>query len=499
MPTIIAFIRRSSTDIHHSNQKYIDSTKTTLHARDFSCNKGKWNVSFDDTDVPSDQRPTYLQSPQKMNNGFYWSAGFVPRPGYSEKAQAISQPNLLSYEPDLNTVTKDSRAEMTTLNENRFNAYGAYLGCQDPRVKEDDCHMTIFGLRDGKQVAKKDFEHIPSCGKECVLKRFDFGKDFQNLTSLQFKAKDDGKPQHFAMDNLELEYVKDNCQAAAFEITGQPTSSSIVEPTAVWSVDSPMISSVSKVTMVTVTYKPTITMTATYTETPVVLVPSYTPTTTITIPETHLESATVLAETKTMTVDGAVETITCDANTLVTRDSSACSDSAICEPFPLTMTFEPDEVDQASADPLDAYALDMYNSWTIVPASETPFTNAESQNFLKYVPLSSAPEDASAVIEHGGFPVFNATSAFLGCTHPDKDDDCNVLAEGFAPGANPNMVQEEFTIPACALGQEKTCALQYHQFPSTFTGLTRLVFHVKDSGKAQTFWMDNLAINTKAC
>lgn len=404
----------------------------------------------------------------------------------------------MSYQPDLDTLTEDSRAEITTLNEQRFNAYGAHLGCQDPRAKEDDCHMTLFGLRDGKEVAKKDLQHIPSCGHECVLKRFDLGKKFRNLTSLQFRAKDDGKPQSFAMDNLELEYVKDDCQAAAIEITAsQPVSSSIVPPTTTPLVEVPSFSSVSKVTKVTVTYKPTITRTSTATVTPVIFVPSYTPTTTITLPETLMQSATVLAKTATMTVDGAVETLVCNAETLIARDGSACAglqqrDSGICDSFPFTMTFEPSELDPFYYNPLD-----MYDGWDIVPASDTPFTNAESQFFMRFVPMTSAPEDAVAAIEHGNTPVFNATSAFLGCTHPDKDDDCNVIAEGYIPGAD--KVTEEFTIPACALGQEKSCELLYHHFPNTFSGLTKLVFHVKDSGKAQTFWLDNLSFVTESC
>lgn len=116
---------------------------------------------------------------------------------------------MLAYEPDM-ALSSDQRASINNGVDNTFNVHGAALACHDNRTKEDDCHMTVYGYRRHIEVGKQDLQHVPSCGHVCNLKRFDLPATFVNLTSIEFRAKDDGKPRMFYLDDLEISW-NDGC------------------------------------------------------------------------------------------------------------------------------------------------------------------------------------------------------------------------------------------------------------------------------------------------
>lgn len=131
-----------------------------------------------------------------------YSAGFSITPGENEMIH--SRPNVLQYTPAKDA--QKTRGSIETDNANPFTVQAAHLACYDDRKNEDDCTMTVYGMRDNVEVAKHKFEHIPSCGHDCVMRRFEMPKEFRELTAIHFEAKDDGMPRRFILDNLEMKW-----------------------------------------------------------------------------------------------------------------------------------------------------------------------------------------------------------------------------------------------------------------------------------------------------
>ena len=181
-----------------------DITDTDSH-----CGGIKFNQTFDDANIVMAFQD--LAGNQSYPGAAFWKDLIFPS-GWAYSANDMSflhplpnsAPVMLVHSPQANS-SADQTASIESMRPDTFNIYGAQLGCLDDRRSEDDCHVTIYGYRHGVQVAKKDLQHVPSCGNNCNMRRIDL-PTFTNLTSIGFRAKDDGKPRMFFLDDLEMSW-----------------------------------------------------------------------------------------------------------------------------------------------------------------------------------------------------------------------------------------------------------------------------------------------------
>lgn len=166
--------------------------------------------------------PTAFNSGKAHRDDFLlYSAGLQVTSASETLFEPVSGANVLTYRSQPGQPGAPSKAELTSIASKRFQAVGAWLGCSDPRSQEDDCHMIVEGFRNAVSVVRQDFEHVPSCGNDCVLGHFDFSKGFTDLTSIKLSAKDDDMPREFHMDDLKLNW---NPEASTALTTAQPSA-----------------------------------------------------------------------------------------------------------------------------------------------------------------------------------------------------------------------------------------------------------------------------------
>lgn len=99
-----------------------------------------------------------------------------------------------------------------------FNAYSAYLGCDNQGP--EDCEMVINGFtyQDFSQEEVLTYQQnatIPACTamQDCKLQLVEFAKVMTGLTGLQITAFVGGAKRIWFMDNLSMGWYNNTCAA----------------------------------------------------------------------------------------------------------------------------------------------------------------------------------------------------------------------------------------------------------------------------------------------
>jgi len=107
-----------------------------------------------------------------------------------------------------------------------FNAYGAWLGCDNNGP--DACVFNVTGYT-WDAVAQQEVPaynteyNLPGCPgfQNCQLQHVSFPPSFVNLTGIQIQASVDGQQRMFFMDDLALGWSNNTC-AAGLQRMGAP-------------------------------------------------------------------------------------------------------------------------------------------------------------------------------------------------------------------------------------------------------------------------------------
>lgn len=159
---------------------------------------------------------------------FWFSLGFVYGPPPALPYTPISAPHLAVFLPNETGPSNDGNAVSLRAGELGdgirasesafwFNAYSAYLGCDDGGP--EGCTMEISGYTYNTFVQAEvlTFQHnvsIPPCPGfvDCQLELVEF-PDYTGLSGLQMNALVDGAERIWFMDNLSLGWYNNTCAA----------------------------------------------------------------------------------------------------------------------------------------------------------------------------------------------------------------------------------------------------------------------------------------------
>lgn len=104
-----------------------------------------------------------------------------------------------------------------------FNAYGAYLGCDNEGP--DECVMQISGYtwqKDGEEelLAYQQNVTLPPCPdyKDCKLTPITFAGSMKGLSGIRFQAFVNGDQRMWYIDDLALGWYNNTCSAGLLRV-----------------------------------------------------------------------------------------------------------------------------------------------------------------------------------------------------------------------------------------------------------------------------------------
>lgn len=95
-----------------------------------------------------------------------------------------------------------------------IDAYSVYMGCSN--AGPDDCVITVNGYdtASSTRVASQTVNQPPCPGLiNCKLAKVSFNEDFRNLSGIQILAAVNRHPVTWYMDELELGWSNNSCEA----------------------------------------------------------------------------------------------------------------------------------------------------------------------------------------------------------------------------------------------------------------------------------------------
>lgn len=159
----------------------------------------------------------------------YFSDGFVYVPPPQVPFAAVSSPRLVMFVAN-ETGDGDNHSEGGQLsgeigagtrrssNAFWFNAYSAYLGCDN--VGPEECNVQISGLvyqnsTKSEVVAFQQNATLPPCliFENCQLTQVKFAKSMKGLSGIRIQAFNGGESRSWFMDNLALGWYNNSCDA----------------------------------------------------------------------------------------------------------------------------------------------------------------------------------------------------------------------------------------------------------------------------------------------
>lgn len=159
----------------------------------------------------------------------YFAQGYVYAPPPSEPFQPISPPHLIMFltnstgptsSPDTGSLRPAEIGDGPRGSANAlwFNAYSAYLGCDNEGP--DSCEMIFTGytFNESSQSEVSSYHGSATLGpcpgfKNCQLQQVGFPETFQNLSGLQIQAFVGTQQKTWFMDNLTMGWSNNTCAA----------------------------------------------------------------------------------------------------------------------------------------------------------------------------------------------------------------------------------------------------------------------------------------------
>ncbi|KAF2402555.1 hypothetical protein EJ06DRAFT_345411 [Trichodelitschia bisporula] len=230
--TVNAASRSVGTAAIFSTATHKSTTTASIDACGADGERGNFTLTWDDEPLlvskPNEVDFTPVFNPYHhmfFSNGY----AYVPPPG--EPFDAASAPNLAIFLPNASRTDVGSadgpavqpgeigagpRANSKYFH---FGAFSAEMGCDHSGL--DFCQMMItgYGWEGGKQVVKVRQEvDIPPCDTmpHCKLSHIGFRQDFRDLSGIQFEAFINGTQRIFVMDNLQLQWTDNSCEAGTY-------------------------------------------------------------------------------------------------------------------------------------------------------------------------------------------------------------------------------------------------------------------------------------------
>lgn len=238
LPTLSTFSTLiASRTIGYPSSLSAASTGSIASASPTVCGEsGNFTLGWDDepsfapSNANTSASPTYAPVFNPYHHMFF-SNGYAYAPPPSDPYPPISAPRLAVFLPNASAISDstgspDAGGERpgelgagprASLNAFWFNAYSAYLGCDNSGTQP--CSLQISGYAwngtDESLVAQQTAT-LPACADmvNCTLTQVVFDEGFShNLTGLQFAATVGGIMQVFYMDNLSMGWYNNTCAA----------------------------------------------------------------------------------------------------------------------------------------------------------------------------------------------------------------------------------------------------------------------------------------------
>lgn len=173
---------------------------------------------------PSDAPPVF-----NPYHHMYFSNGYVYLPPPREPFSPISEPRLIMFLTNETGPSNNPNAggqrpgeigagDRASESAYWFNAYSAYLGCDNEGP--DDCTMQISGYvwQSGTQddvLAFRQNISLPACPdyQNCKLQQVEFNKNMVGLSGIQIQAFVKDEQRMWFMDDLAMGWYNNTCEA----------------------------------------------------------------------------------------------------------------------------------------------------------------------------------------------------------------------------------------------------------------------------------------------
>lgn len=212
------------------------NTSTTIAPTPSVCGEhGNFTLNWDDEpsfDNSNENITDVSEAPPVFNpyHHLYFSNGYVYIPPPTDPFPPISEPRLVMFLTNETGASDNvdagdlrpgeiSAGKYASESAFWFNAYSAYLGCDN--AGPGDCTMLISGYAyydasPSDQVLVHQFNAtLPPCPgmKNCTLSKVDFPAEFEGLSGIQVEAFKGNETKMWFMDNLSMGWYNNTCAA----------------------------------------------------------------------------------------------------------------------------------------------------------------------------------------------------------------------------------------------------------------------------------------------